>query len=306
MPIRIPSNLPAQDVLSSENIFTMDDARAMHQDIRPLVVGILNLMPNKIETEIQLLRLLSNTPLQINVDLIRIDSETPKNTPEQHMQAFYHSFDEIAHKRYDGLIVTGAPLAHLDYENVKYWSRMTQIMDWARRHVQSTLFSCWAAHAAMYHYFGIQRKLLDNKLCGIYQHQLLHPTNELLRGFDPIFAAPHSRYGTIAKEQYESVEGMQVLASSEESGVYISASKDKRIVFLTGHPEYDPNTLKQEFERDSTAGLSPALPLDYFQDNDPSRPPLVSWRGHGNLLFNNWLNYFVYQTTPYDLNDLHS
>lgn len=304
MPIRIPSNLPAQDVLSSENIFTMDDRRAQHQDIRPLVVGILNLMPNKIETEIQLLRLLSNTPLQINVDLIRIDSQAPKNTPEQHMNAFYHAFDDIAHKRYDGLIVTGAPIAHLDYEQVKYWSRMTMIMDWARRHVQSSLFLCWAAHAAMYHYFGINRKLREEKLCGVYQHQMLHPTNELLRGFDPAFQAPHSRFGDISKQDYESVEGLQVLASSNQAGAYVSASRDKRMVFVTGHPEYDPDTLKLEYLRDLKAGLNPSVPVNYFKNDDPQQPPLVSWRGHGNLLFNNWLNYFVYQTTPYDLDDL--
>ena len=304
MPIRIPSSLPAQDVLSSENIFTMDDNRAQQQDIRPLVVGILNLMPNKIETEVQLLRLLSNTPLQIDVDLIRIDSIAPKNTPEQHMTAFYHSFSDIAHKRYDGLIVTGAPLAHLDYEDVKYWSRMTKIMDWARRHVQSTMFLCWAAHAAMYHYFGTQRVLRSDKLCGVYQHKLLHPTNELLRGFDPTFSAPHSRYGNISQSQYEAVDGLQVLAASDIAGAYVSASTDKRMVFVTGHPEYDPDTLKQEYQRDLNAGLKPPLPINYFQDDNPESDPLVTWRGHGNLLFNNWLNYFVYQTTPYDLEQL--
>lgn len=304
MPIRIPSNLPAQGVLSRENIFTMDDARAQHQDIRPLVVGILNLMPNKIETEVQLLRLLSNTPLQINVDLIRIDSQAPKNTPEKHMNAFYHAFDDIAHKRYDGLIVTGAPIAHLDYEQVKYWSRMTMIMDWARRHVQSSLFLCWAAHAAMYHYFGVNRKLREEKLSGIYQHHLLHPTNELLRGFDPIFSAPHSRFGNISNRDYESVKGLQVLASSNQAGAYVSALQDKRMVFVTGHPEYDPDTLKQEYQRDLKAGGKPPVPINYFKNDDPSDSPLVTWRGHGNLLFNNWLNYFVYQTTPYDLDDL--
>jgi homoserine O-succinyltransferase len=306
MPIRIPSNLPAQDVLSSENIFTMDDTRAQQQDIRPLVVGILNLMPNKIETEVQILRLLSNTPLQIDVDLIRIDSQAPKHTPEQHMNAFYHSFSDIAHKRYDGLIVTGAPLAHLAYEDVKYWPRITMIMDWARRHVQSTLFLCWAAHAAMYHYHGIQRRLRDEKLCGVYQHTVLHPKNELLRGYDPTFWAPHSRYGFISEAQYESVDGMQVLAASKEAGAYICASQDKRTVLVTGHPEYDPDTLKQEYMRDTDANLDPALPVNYFSGDNPKEQPLVTWRGHGNLLLTNWVNYFVYQTTPFNLEELNS
>lgn len=304
MPIRIPSDLPALDVLTKENIFCMAADRASEQDIRPLEVGILNLMPNKIETEVQLLRLLSNTPLQINVDLIRIDQQTSKHTPQRHMDAFYHAFSDVAHKRYDGLIVTGAPLAHLDYSEVKYWPHMTKIMDWAQRHVQSTMYLCWAAHAAMFHFYGKQRNLRAEKLCGVYEHQVMFPKNELMRGFDGYFYAPHSRYGIISEADYQSVDGLSVLARSEQTGAYIVASEDKRMVFITGHPEYDPDTLQQEFQRDTKAGLEPAIPLNYFEKDDPKRSPLVRWRSHGNLLFTNWLNYYVYQTTPYNLDEL--
>ena len=304
MPIRIPSNLPAQDVLSSENIFCMDEKRATQQDIRPLEVGILNLMPNKIETEVQLLRLLSNTPLQINVDLIRIDNQVSKHTSEQHMNAFYHAFSDVAHKRYDGLIITGAPLAHLAYEDIKYWPQMTQMMDWARRHVQSTLFLCWAAHAAMFHFYGRQRYLREEKLCGVYEHEVLHPKNELVRGFDSLFFAPHSRYGVIDESDYESIDGLNVIARSDNTGAYVVASNDKRMVFVTGHPEYDPDTLQQEYLRDVKAGLDPAVPINYFPEDNPDAAPLVRWRSHGNLLYTNWLNYFVYQTTPFDLEEL--
>jgi len=304
MPIRIPEQLPAQNVLLGENIFTMDMDRAANQDIRPLEVGILNLMPNKIETEVQLLRLLSNTPLQINVDLIRIDNQAPKNTPQSHMDAFYHDFSSVANKKYDGLIVTGAPLALLDYEEVKYWDTMTTILEWAQRHVNSTLYLCWAAHAAMYHFYGITRQLRKEKFSGVYRHQVNDPHNELLRGFDPSFYAPHSRYGHIDTWQYNSVDGLSVVAESDEVGAYIVASDDKRMVFVTGHPEYDPDTLKDEYFRDIAAGQTPAIPKNYFEGDDPSKSPIVQWRSHGSLLFTNWLNYYVYQTTPYDLNQL--
>jgi homoserine O-succinyltransferase len=304
MPIRIPEQLPAQNVLLGENIFTMDMDRAANQDIRPLEVGILNLMPNKIETEVQLLRLLSNTPLQINVDLIRIDNQAPKNTPQSHMDAFYHDFSSVANKKYDGLIVTGAPLALLDYEEVKYWDTMTTILEWAQRHVNSTLYLCWAAHAAMYHFYGITRQLRKEKFSGVYRHQVNDPHNELLRGFDPSFYAPHSRYGHIDTWQYNSVDGLSVVAESDEVGAYIVASDDKRMVFVTGHPEYDPETLKDEYFRDIAAGQTPAIPKNYFESDDPSKSPIVQWRSHGSLLFTNWLNYYVYQTTPYDLNQL--
>mgnify|MGYP001035324189 FL=1 len=304
MPIRIPVQLPAQNVLLGENIFTMDMDRAASQEIRPLEVGILNLMPNKIETEVQLLRLLSNTPLQINVDFIRIDNQAPKNTPQSHMDAFYHEFSSVANKKYDGLIVTGAPLALLDYEEVKYWENMKTILEWAQRHVNSTLYLCWAAHAAMYHFYGVTRELRNEKFSGVYQHTVNDPNNELLRGFDSPFAAPHSRYGHIDASLYNSVEGLNVIAESEEVGAYIVASEDKRMVFVTGHPEYDPDTLKDEYKRDLQSGQHPAVPKNYFTDNDPNKPPLVQWRSHGSLLFTNWLNYYVYQTTPYDLSQL--
>lgn len=304
MPIRIPSNLPAQNVLNKENIFVMDTQRAATQDIRPMEVGILNLMPNKMETEEQFLRLLSNTPLQVNIDLIRIDNQAPKNTPAAHMDNFYVEFDDVANKKYDGLIVTGAPLAHLAYQDVKYWEKMTVIMDWARRHVQSTLFSCWAAHAAIYHFFGKNRKLRDQKLSGVYQHFVQNEHDELLRGFDPAFYAPQSRYGEISLADYDSIPGLNVLAKSQEGGAYIVASEDKRLVFVTGHPEYDPESLKQEYQRDLSTNGQPQIPVNYFRDNDPNKEPIVNWRAHGSLLFTNWLNYYVYQNTPYDLTQL--
>ncbi|NVK56439.1 MAG: homoserine O-succinyltransferase [Alteromonadaceae bacterium] len=304
MPIRIPENLPAQSVLLGENIFTMEDQRAASQEIRPLQVGILNLMPNKIETEVQLLRLLSNTPLQINVDLIRIDNQAPKHTPQSHMDAFYHEFSEIKDKRYDGLIVTGAPLALLDYEDVNYWDSMKTILEWANRNVQSTLYLCWAAHAAMYHFHGIQRHLRENKLSGVYKHHVNDVHNELFRGFDSEFFAPHSRYGYIEPADYNSIPDLNVIAESEEAGAYVVASDDKRMVFITGHPEYDPETLNDEYQRDRNAGMEPAIPANYYPNNDPSLPPMVRWRAHGSLLFTNWINYYVYQTTPYDLNQL--
>lgn len=304
MPICIPEQLPAQHVLSGENIFTMDSNRAATQDIRPMEVGILNLMPNKIETEVQLLRLLSNTPLQINVNLIRVDKLAPKHTPQAHMDAFYHDFSTIAEKKYDGLIVTGAPLAHLSYDEVKYWDKMVEILEWSQRNVNSTLYLCWAAHAAMFHFHGIQRKLRNRKLSGVYKHNVLDPYNELLRGFDPEFYAPHSRYGYIDSDVYNSIDGLHVITESPEAGAYTVASDDKRMVFVTGHPEYDPETLLDEYKRDLSTGQDTIVPVNYFTDDDPAKPPLVRWRSHGSLLFNNWLNYYVYQTTPYDLSQL--
>lgn len=304
MPIRIPTDLPAQDILLKENIFVMDSDIASRQDIRPLEVGILNLMPNKIQTESQLCRLLSNTPLQINIDLIRIDGRESKHTPKQHLDTFYHDFEEVKNKRYDGLIITGAPVALMPYEEIAYWQHITQIMDWANSHVQSTLYLCWAAHAAMYHHFGINRSIREDKLFGVFEHQVYRPYDELVRGFDGRFWAPHSRYGQIAPEIYDSTDGLNVLAGSENIGAYLVASEDKRIVFLTGHPEYDADTLKKEYERDVSSGLDTAVPENYFLDNDPAKAPVMSWRAHGSLLFTNWLNYYVYQTTPFDLAEL--
>jgi homoserine O-succinyltransferase len=304
MPIRIPSELPAQSILHREKIFMMDTQRATMQDIRPLEVGILNLMPNKEETEVQFLRLLSNTPLQINVDLIRIDNQAPKNTPQAHMDSFYHAFDDVADKKYDGLIVTGAPLAHLAYQDVKYWQKMTLVMDWARRHVQSTLFSCWAAHAAIYHFYGKNRALRDRKLSGVFPHMVQDEHNELMRGFDPEFYAPHSRFGEISLRDYASIDGLKVLASSDKTGAYLAASEDKRLVFVIGHPEYDADSLAQEYQRDVKGDLSPTIPENYYPLDDPANSPMVKWRSHGSLLFTNWLNYYVYQNTPFDLSKL--
>ena len=304
MPIRIPGDLPALDVLNSENIFVMNEQRAVSQDIRPLEVGVLNLMPNKIETEVQLLRLLSNTPLQINIDLIRIDNSCHKNTPQSHMEAFYHLFDDVASKKYDGLIVTGAPLAKLQYEDVKYWEKICVVMDWARRHVQSTLFLCWAAHAAIYHFYGINRKLNKEKLFGVYSHRVNHTNDELVRGFDSSLYAPHSRYGEIPVNDYLSIKGLRVMAESEDTGAYLVASEDRRMVFITGHPEYDADTLDLEYKRDINAGIDIAVPSNYYENNDSSLAPIVNWRAHGTLLFTNWLNYYVYQQTPFDLSKL--
>jgi homoserine O-succinyltransferase/O-acetyltransferase len=301
MPIRVPVDLPAQSVLDKENIFVMDSMRAMHQDIRPLHVGILNLMPNKIKTETQLCRLLSNTPLQINVDLIRIDNHVSRHTPAEHMDSFYFDFDEVANKRYDGLIVTGAPVALMSYEDINYWDKITAVMDWAKRHVQSTLYLCWGAHAAMYHHYGVNRQVRKEKLFGVYRHEVVRPFDELVRGFDSEFMAPHSRYGTIALEQYEQTDGLNVVASSPEAGAYLIASSDKRSVFLTGHPEYDLETLQEEYQRDKEAGAGTGIPVNYFTDNDPNQSPRMTWRSHGSLLFSNWLNYYVYQVTPFDI-----
>ncbi|MDT0593834.1 homoserine O-succinyltransferase [Glaciecola petra] len=304
MPIKIPAELPALEKLLDENIFAMDDARANTQNIRPLQLGILNLMPNKIETELQILRLLSNTPLQINVDLIRIDQVAPKNTPASHMHTFYQYFSDIKYKKYDGLIITGAPLGNLEYEEVKYWPQMVEILDWARGNVQSSFYLCWAAHAAMYHFYGIQRELRNNKLSGVFKHKVLDAKNELMRGFDPEFYAPHSRIAEIPSSSYHQIDDIEVQAESEQAGVYIAATTDKRMVFVTGHPEYDACTLDQEYKRDLDAGISPRVPVNYYQKDDPNAPCIVQWKSHGNLLLTNWLNYFVYQTTPYDLQSL--
>ncbi|MET1219649.1 MAG: homoserine O-succinyltransferase [Glaciecola sp.] len=304
MPIRIPVELPALDILTEENIFVMDTERAAGQDIRPMEVGILNLMPNKIETEVQILRLLSNTPLQVNIDLIRIDNQVPKNTPQSHMDAFYQSFSQIKDKQYDGLIITGAPLGFMAYEAVTYWDKITEIFDWAQVNVQSTLYLCWAAHAAMYHFHGVVRDIRATKLSGVFAHNVLQPKNELMRGFDPQFYAPHSRFGNIPQAVYQNTPGIDVLAAGAESGAYICATQDKRQVFITGHPEYDPDTLKQEYIRDTASGESVEVPANYFVDNDPTKDILVKWRSHGTLLYTNWLNYYVYQVTPYDLSTL--
>jgi len=301
MPIKIPDQLPALSVLDNENIFVMSEHRAVNQEIRPMEVAILNLMPNKIETEVQILRMLANTPLQINVEFVRIHNNDSKNTPKEHLDNFYRLFDDIKEKQYDGLIVTGAPLALLSYEEVTFWDKICEVFDWAEKNVTSTMYSCWAAHAAMYHHYGINRTLRTKKLSGVFSHQPLDTREQLTRGFDEVFNVPHSRYGFIDKEQYESVPELKILAESEEAGVYLVATENKQQVYLTGHPEYDATTLKEEYFRDLNNGLSAQIPTHYFQDNDPHSNPASSWKSHGSLLFTNWLNYYVYQITPYKL-----
>jgi len=301
MPIKIPDQLPALSVLDNENIFVMSDQRAISQEIRPMQVAILNLMPNKIETEVQILRMLSNTPLQVNIEFVRIHANESKNTPTEHLENFYCLFDDIKHKQYDGLIITGAPLALLDYSQVSFWDKICEVFDWAEKNVTSTMFSCWAAHAALYHHYGLNRHLRKQKLSGVFQHYPLDSKESLTRGFDEFFNVPHSRYGYIKKSDYESIDELKILAESEQAGVYLVASKNKQQVYLTGHPEYDTTTLHEEYLRDSRNNASAALPENYYKNNDATNLPIGSWRSHGSLLFTNWLNYYVYQITPYKL-----
>ena len=309
MPIKIPDQLPALSILGNENIFVMSEHRAVNQDIRPMEMAILNLMPNKIETEVQILRMLSNTPLQINVDLVRIHTNPSKNTPTSHLESFYCLFDDIKDKQYDGLIVTGAPLGLVNYEEVDYWAKIKEVFDWAQKNVVSTMYLCWAAHAALYHHYGLNRQIRNAKLSGVYRHDVLAPHEKLTRGFDDEFWVPHSRYGEVTASDYQSIEQLNILANSKEAGVYLVASEDKRQVFVTGHPEYDPMTLDGEYQRDLNAlvatELAPAIPVNYYRDNNPENTPSSKWRSHGSLLFNNWINYYVYQITPYQLDAEH-
>ena len=304
MPIRIPDNLPAAETLNNENIFVMFEDRAYHQDIRPLKIVILNLMPTKITTETQLLRLIGNTPLQIEIILMHPKSHTPKNTPEEHLLEFYKTFDEIRDEHFDGLIITGAPVEQLPFEQVNYWDELTQIMDWSLTNVYSTLHICWGAQAGLYHHYGIPKYDIPQKLFGVFAHTKAKEHIKLLRGFDDVFYVPHSRHTEIRKEDICKVDDLEILSESEEAGVYLVASKDGRHIFATGHSEYDPLTLKAEYERDLERGLNIAIPKNYFPEDDPSKQPIVRWRGHGNLLFLNWLNYYVYQETPYDLTQI--
>lgn len=303
MPINIPDNLPAASILREENIFVMDQSRAIRQDIRPQRIVILNIMPVKQTTETHLLRLLSNTPLQIEIDLIHPRNHTSKNTPLEHLQTFYKTFDQIREHRYDGLIITGAPLGFINFEDVNYWEELREIMDWAETHVTSTLYLCWGAQAALYHFYGIEKKLLETKMFGVFKHRVLDRNIPLVRGFDDNFPAPHSRYMHIEKEDILKVKELQIIADSDLAGIYMIGTKDGKKIFVTGHSEYDPNTLKEEYERDIAKGLDIRMPVNYFPDDDPSKAPLVQWRSHANLLYTNWLNYYVYQVTPFDLND---
>jgi len=301
MPIKIPDKLPALSVLNNENIFVMSENRAARQEIRPMQVALLNLMPNKIETEIQILRMLSNTPLQINIEFVRIHANESKNTPKEHLENFYCLFDDIKHKQYDGLIVTGAPLALMDYDQVNFWDKICEVFDWAEDNVTSTMFSCWAAHAALFHHYGLQRSLRKQKLSGVFTHKPNDAKEPLTRGFEDTFKVPHSRYGYIDKKDYLSIPALKIIAESEQAGVYVAASKNKKQVYLTGHPEYDAETLHEEYLRDVKSGDNPKIPESYYPDNNPENEISSDWRSHGSLLFTNWLNYYVYQITPYKL-----
>jgi len=297
--------LPAIEQLKRENIFVMDSLQASMQDIRPLKIAILNLMPLKITTETDLIRLLSNSPLQIEIDFIKIKGHTSKHTPIEHMIAFYKNFDKIKDQKYDGMIITGAPVEQFEYEDVSYWPEVTKIFDWARTHVTSTLYICWAAQAGLYHFYDIPKYQLDKKKFGVFEHTLNDPLNPIFRGFDEVFYAPHSRHTEIRREDIEKCPELTILSESQDAGVYMVMARNGREFFVTGHSEYAPNTLGQEYKRDLAKGASIEVPQNYYRDNDPSKAPLVRWRGHANLLFSNWLNYFVYQATPFDAQNIH-
>lgn len=305
MPLNIPNKIPAINALKRENIFVMPFDKASTQDIRPLKVVILNLMPIKITTETDLIRLLSNTPLQIEIDFLKIKNHTSKNTPIEHLKAFYKPFDQIAENNYDGMIITGAPVEQMEFEEVNYWDELTTIFDWAKTHVTSTLFICWAAQAGLYHYYGIPKHQLREKMFGVFAHKPLEPLYPIFRGFDDVFYVPHSRHTEIRRTDIEQNTGLKILSESEEAGVHIVMARNGREFFITGHSEYAPLTLDEEYKRDLAKGLPIQQPKNYYIDNDPNKGPLVTWRSHANLLFSNWLNYFVYQETPYNLNDIH-
>lgn len=304
MPIMIENSLPACAILESENIFVMTQHRATTQDIRPLRIAMLNLMPTKIVTETQILRCLSNTPIQIDIDLIQTATHKSKNTPEDHLLKFYQTFDDIRNQYFDGFIITGAPVEKMDFEEVDYWPELSEIMEWTKTHVHSTLHICWGAQAGLYYHYGIQKHLLDKKLSGIYKHHIMRPHDSLLRGFDDVFKAPHSRYTTIYSEDILRHPDLTMLAESYEAGPYIITAMGGRQLFVTGHSEYDKDTLAKEYFRDVRKGLNPDIPENYFEGNDPNNEPLLSWRSHSTLLFTNWLNYYVYQSTPYELKTL--
>ncbi len=304
MPIKIPVGLPAHEILERENIFVMNDFRAEHQDIRPLKIAVLNLMPTKITTETQLIRLLSNSSLQIEFTLLQTATHRSKHTPAEHMEAFYKNFDDIKNEKFDGLIITGAPVENLDFHDVTYWDELCGIMEWSKTHVFSTLHICWAAQAGLYYHYGVKKHSLGKKMFGVFKHYALRPNHPIVRGFDEYFYAPHSRHTGISEEEISKVEGIELIARSDMAGPYIIAAKDSRMLFVTGHSEYDYDTLSKEYFRDVDKGLEIEIPYNYFPDNNPSKRPPNLWRGHANLMFSNWLNYFVYQNTPYDLEDL--
>lgn len=301
MPIQIPNDLPATGVLQQENIFVMTESRAVKQDIRPLEIVLVNLMPTKIVTETQLSRLLGNTPLQVHLELVHTKSHVSKNVAPDHLLTFYKTFDQIKHRNFDGMIITGAPVENMPFEEVDYWPELCQIMEWSKTHVHSTFHICWGAQAGLYYHYGIQKKAMEQKLFGVFAHTADYKRSILLRGFDDVFWAPHSRHTTVLREDIEKVPDLRILASSEKAGVYAVASPQGRQIFITGHSEYDPDTLKKEYLRDKQLGLPITVPENYFPNDDETAEPVVRWRSHANLLFSNWLNYFVYQTTPYDI-----
>ena len=301
MPIRTQSDLPAKERLENENIFVMDETRAMHQDIRPLKVCILNLMPLKEETELQLMRVLSNTPLQIDLSFMTLKSHVSLNTSASHLNKFYITYDDVKEEKFDGLIITGAPVEKMEFEAVDYWEELCMIMEWSKRNVTSTLHICWGAQAGLYYHFGLQKKALDKKISGIFEHRVRNRREPLVRGFDDYFYAPHSRYTEVTREDVYACEDLKVLAESEEAGIYIAITEDGKQIFITGHPEYDRVTLKNEYIRDCGKGLNPEIPAHYFPGDDPEQEPFLQWRSHSINLYSNWLNYYVYQVTPYEL-----
>ena len=301
MPIKIPNDLPAVKTLLGENIFVMTEKRALTQDIRPLKLLILNLMPKKIETETQLARVLGNTPLQVEMELIRTKTHVSKNVAEEHLLAFYKTFDEVKDKHFDGMIITGAPVEMMAFEEVEYWQELCEIMEWSKTHVHSTFHICWGAQAGLYYHYGIQKKLMSEKLFGVFPHKLDYRNSMLFRGYDDVFMVPQSRHTTVERSDIEKIDELQILASSEDTGVYAIKTKSGRQIFITGHSEYDADTLKNEYLRDLSQGKPISIPKNYFPNDDPEKEPIVSWRSHANLLYSNWLNYFVYQTTPYDI-----
>ena len=301
MPIRIPNDLPAAEVLQQENIFVMTQTRAMTQDIRPLEIVVLNLMPTKIVTETQLTRLLGNTPLQVHLELMHTKSYRSKNVAQEHLLTFYKSFEELKDRKFDGMVITGAPVEQMEFEDVDYWDELCQIMEWSKTNVHSTFHICWGAQAGLYYHYGIPKRPLPEKLFGVYPHKADYKRSILLRGFDDTFYVPHSRHTTVAREDIEAVPGLKILASSEEAGVYAVMNREGHQIFITGHAEYDPLTLENEYLRDRNLDKPIHVPENYYPDDDDTREPIVRWRGHANLLFSNWLNYFVYQTTPYDI-----
>jgi len=304
MPVKIPSNLPARELLEQENIFVMSELRAANQDIRPLKIAVLNLMPTKIQTETQILRLLGNTSLQVEIALLHMESHESRNTPAEHLKSFYSTFEKIRHQKFDGLVITGAPVENFEFEKVDYWREMTEILDWSKTNVYSTLHICWGAQASLYHHHGVRKYPLPHKMFGIFPHAILHPHDPIVRGFDEVFPAPHSRHTTVLREDIENTPGLKLIAESAESGVYLVVSNDGRQVSVTGHPDYDRFTLKAEYARDVSRAPTVEIPRHYFPSDDPTKEPGVTWKSHAHLLYANWLNYYVYQATPFDLNQL--